>query len=114
MCDANTPVMPVSDIVQSIWLPLSTNVVIPVPVVVFGGLSFAGDMAETYAFAIGAVLPGSFVARADMFTGRASGILARILRIIPIERTSLRLLPGVVDAVARRLRAGQTVVAEPR
>jgi 1-acyl-sn-glycerol-3-phosphate acyltransferase len=60
-------------------------------------------------FAIGSVLPGSFVARADMFTGR----LARMLKIIPIERTSLRRLPGVVDTVAHRLRAGQTVVAFP-
>jgi 1-acyl-sn-glycerol-3-phosphate acyltransferase len=64
-------------------------------------------------FAIGAVLPGSFVARADMFSGVATGIVARILRIIPIERSSLRRLPDVVDAAARRLRAGQTVVAFP-
>jgi 1-acyl-sn-glycerol-3-phosphate acyltransferase len=64
-------------------------------------------------FAIGSVLPGSFVARADMFTGPATGIVARFLKIIPIERSSLRRLPGVVDAVARRLRAGQTVVAFP-
>lgn len=64
-------------------------------------------------FAIGAVLPGSFVARADMFTGLATGIVARILKIIPIERSSLRRLPAVVEAVARRLRAGQTVVAFP-
>ncbi|SON62633.1 hypothetical protein MSIMFI_04160 [Mycobacterium simulans] len=65
------------------------------------------------AFAIGAVLPGSFVARADMFTGRATGIVARILKVIPIERSSLRTLPGVVETVARRLRAGHTVVAFP-
>jgi 1-acyl-sn-glycerol-3-phosphate acyltransferase len=64
-------------------------------------------------FAIGSVLPGSFVARADMFTGPAIGIVARILKIIPIERASLRRLPAVVDAVAGRLRAGQTVVAFP-
>jgi 1-acyl-sn-glycerol-3-phosphate acyltransferase len=64
-------------------------------------------------FAIGSVLPGSFVARADMFTGPAIGIVARTLKVIPIERSSLRRLPGVVDAVARRLRAGQTVVAFP-
>ncbi|HTX94587.1 MAG TPA: lysophospholipid acyltransferase family protein [Mycobacterium sp.] len=64
-------------------------------------------------FAIGAVLPGSFVARADMFTGRAVGLVARILKIIPIERSSLRRLPGVVDTVARRLRTGQTVVCFP-
>jgi len=65
------------------------------------------------AFAIGAVLPGSFVARADLFTGPATGIVARVLKIIPIERASLRRLPEVVDAVARRLRAGQTVVVFP-
>ena len=64
-------------------------------------------------FAIGSVLPGSFVARADMFTGPATGIVARILKIIPIERSSLRRLPAVVDTVARRLRAGQTVVCFP-
>ena len=39
--------------------------------------------------------------------------MARILKIIPIERSSLRRLPGVMDAVARRLRAGQTVVVFP-
>ncbi|BBZ45122.1 lysophospholipid acyltransferase family protein [Mycobacterium parmense] len=64
-------------------------------------------------FTIGSVLPGSFVARADMFTGRAVGVVARTLKIIPIERASLRRLPAVVDAVAGRLRAGQTVVAFP-
>jgi 1-acyl-sn-glycerol-3-phosphate acyltransferase len=65
------------------------------------------------AFAIGAVLPGSFVARADLFTGPATGIVARIMKIIPIERASLRRLPEVVDAVARRLCAGHTVVVFP-
>lgn len=64
-------------------------------------------------FTIGSVLPGSFVARADMFSGFATGIVARILKVIPIERSSLRQLPGVVDTVARRLREGQTVVAFP-
>jgi 1-acyl-sn-glycerol-3-phosphate acyltransferase len=60
-------------------------------------------------FAIGAVLPGWYVARADMF----GELTARLLKIIPIERSSLRQLPTVVDAVAERLRAGQTVVAFP-
>ena len=73
-----------------------------------GVLVVSDHMSWLDVFAIGAVLPGSFVARADMFTGRATGIVARILKIIPIERASLRRLPGVVDAVARRLRAGQT------
>ncbi|GAB1815762.1 lysophospholipid acyltransferase family protein [Mycobacterium sp. MUNTM1] len=78
-----------------------------------GVLVVSPHMSWLDVFAIGAVLPGSFVARADMFTGPATGIVARILKIIPIERSSLRRLPGVVDAVARRLRAGQTVVAFP-
>ncbi|WAC90028.1 lysophospholipid acyltransferase family protein [Mycobacterium sp. Aquia_213] len=60
-------------------------------------------------FALGAVLPGWYVARADMF----GELAARLLKIIPIERASLRQLPEVVDTVAERLRAGQTVVAFP-
>lgn len=78
-----------------------------------GVLVVSSHMSWLDIFAIGAVLPGSFVARADMFTGTATGMVARLLQIIPIERTSLRRLPDVVDAVARRLRAGQTVVAFP-
>ncbi|OMB97101.1 lysophospholipid acyltransferase family protein [Mycobacterium colombiense] len=78
-----------------------------------GVLVVSPHMSWLDVFAIGSVLPGSFVARADMFTGPATGIVARFLKIIPIERSSLRRLPGVVDAVARRQRAGQTVVAFP-
>lgn len=78
-----------------------------------GVLVVSPHMSWVDVFAIGSVLPGSFVARADMFTGPATGIVARFLKIIPIERSSLRRLPGVVDAVARRLRAGHTVVAFP-
>lgn len=78
-----------------------------------GVLVVSPHMSWLDVFAIGSVLPGSFVARADMFTGPATGIVARFLKIIPIERSSLRRLPGVVDAVARRLRAGHTVVAFP-
>jgi 1-acyl-sn-glycerol-3-phosphate acyltransferase len=40
-------------------------------------------------------------------------MMACIIKVIPIDRASLRQLPGVVDAVAARLRAGQTVVAFP-
>jgi 1-acyl-sn-glycerol-3-phosphate acyltransferase len=78
-----------------------------------GVLVVSGHISWLDAFCIGAVLPGSFVARADMFTGGAIGMVARIMKIIPIERASLRRLPGVVEAVARRLRSGQTVVAFP-
>lgn len=78
-----------------------------------GVLVVGNHMSWLDVFVIGAVLPGSFVARADMFTGHATGIVARTLKIIPIERTSLRRLPGVVDDVARRLRDGHTVVCFP-
>jgi 1-acyl-sn-glycerol-3-phosphate acyltransferase len=78
-----------------------------------GVLVVSPHMSWLDVFAIGAVLPGSFVARADMFAGTATGVVARILKIIPIERSNLRRLPAVVDTVARRLRAGQTVVAFP-
>ncbi|OBH53579.1 1-acyl-sn-glycerol-3-phosphate acyltransferase [Mycobacterium sp. E2479] len=78
-----------------------------------GVLVVSPHMSWVDVFAIGSVLPGSFVARADMFTGRATAVVARFLKIIPIERSSLRRLPGVVDAVAHRLRSGQTVVAFP-
>ena len=78
-----------------------------------GVLVVSPHMSWIDVFAIGSVLPGSFVARADMFTGPATGIVARILKIIPIERSSLRRLPTVVDTVARRLGAGQTVVCFP-
>ena len=78
-----------------------------------GVLVVSGHISWLDAFCIGSVLPGSFVARADMFSGGAIGIVARIMKIIPIERASLRRLPEVVDVVARRLRAGQTVVAFP-
>ncbi|OMC15441.1 1-acyl-sn-glycerol-3-phosphate acyltransferase [Mycobacterium sp. SP-6446] len=74
-----------------------------------GVLVVSPHMSWLDVFAIGSVMPGAFVARADMFTGP----LARMLKIIPIERASLRRLPGVVDTVADRLRAGQTVVAFP-
>ncbi|GAA4543467.1 lysophospholipid acyltransferase family protein [Mycobacterium paraffinicum] len=78
-----------------------------------GVLVVSPHMSWLDVFAIGSVLPGSFVARADMFTGPATGTVARILKIIPIERSSLRRLPAVVDTVARRLHDGQTVVCFP-
>ncbi|OBH12681.1 1-acyl-sn-glycerol-3-phosphate acyltransferase [Mycobacterium sp. E1747] len=78
-----------------------------------GVLVVSPHMSWLDVFAIGSVLPGSFVARADMFTGPATGIVARTLKIIPIERSSLRRLPAVVDTVARRLGSGQTVVCFP-
>ena len=57
--------------------------------------------------------PMSFVGRADVAGNRVVRMMAHIVKVIPIDRASLRQLPVVVDAVAARLRAGQTVVAFP-
>lgn len=64
-------------------------------------------------FAVGAVVPGSFVARADLVDWPAIGRAVRMVGVIPIERRSLRQLPPVVEAVTQRLREGRTVVAFP-
>lgn len=78
-----------------------------------GVLVVSGHVSWLDIFAIGAVLPGSFVARADLIEWPALGKLARIMKVIPIERGNLRRLPAVVHLVAERLRAGHTVVAFP-
>jgi 1-acyl-sn-glycerol-3-phosphate acyltransferase len=57
--------------------------------------------------------PASFVGRADVADNLIVRMMACIIKVIPIERASLRQLPAVVDTVAARLRAGQTVVAFP-
>jgi 1-acyl-sn-glycerol-3-phosphate acyltransferase len=57
--------------------------------------------------------PASFVGRADVAANLVVRMMACIIKVIPIERASLRQLPGVVDTVAARLRAGQAVVAFP-
>ena len=70
---------------------------------------------------IGAALPSSrwrasplsFVARADVAATTAVRMMARIVKVIPIERAKLRQLPEVVATVAARLYAGHTVVAFP-
>ncbi|HEV7419997.1 MAG TPA: lysophospholipid acyltransferase family protein [Mycobacterium sp.] len=78
-----------------------------------GVLVVSGHVSWVDVFVIGAVLPGSFVARADLVDWPALGFLARLMKVIPIERANLRRLPDVVRAVADKLRAGHTVVAFP-
>ncbi len=78
-----------------------------------GVLVVSGHVSWVDIFAIGAVMPGSFVAKAELISWPGLGIAARLMKVIPIERGSLRRLPDVVRAVAGRLRAGQTVVAFP-
>lgn len=78
-----------------------------------GVLVVSGHVSWVDIFVIGSVLPGAFVARADLIDWPGLGFLARLMKVIPIERTNLRRLPDVVRTVADRLRAGQTVVVFP-
>lgn len=78
-----------------------------------GVLVVSGHVSWLDVFAVGAVLPGSFVAKAELAGWPALGVLARLLKVIPIDRGSLRRLPAVVDQVAARLRSGRTVIAFP-
>ncbi len=78
-----------------------------------GVLVVSGHVSWLDVFALGAVLPGSFVARADLLRLPALGPVVRMMRIIPIDRDRLRRLPDVVAAVSARLAAGHTVVAFP-
>jgi 1-acyl-sn-glycerol-3-phosphate acyltransferase len=78
-----------------------------------GVLVVSGHVSWVDIFAIGAVMPGAFVAKAEMVGWPGLGTLAKMMRVIPIDRDNLRRLPEVVSAVAARLRAGRTVVAFP-
>ena len=51
-----------------------------------GVLVVSGHVSWVDIFTIGSVLPGSFVARADLVDWPALGFLARLLKVIPIER----------------------------
>jgi 1-acyl-sn-glycerol-3-phosphate acyltransferase len=78
-----------------------------------GVLVVSGHVSWVDIFAIGSVMPGRFVARADLVDWIGLGMVARLMKVIPIDRANLRRLPEVVGTVADRLRAGQTVVAFP-
>ena len=62
---------------------------------------------------LGSVQPVSFVARGDLVDWPLLGALARKMRVIPIDRAKLRSLPGVVDTIAARIRAGERITAFP-
>lgn len=78
-----------------------------------GVLVVSGHVSWVDIFAIGSVLPGRFVAKSELISWPGLGLLARLMKVIPIERDNLRRLPDVVGTVAGRLSAGQTVVAFP-
>lgn len=78
-----------------------------------GVLVVSRHVSWTDIFLIGAVIPSSFVTKSEMIGWPGLGVLARMMKVIPIDRANLRRLPDVVAAVADRLRAGKTVVAFP-
>jgi 1-acyl-sn-glycerol-3-phosphate acyltransferase len=63
--------------------------------------------------AIAAVAPAAFVAKAEIFAGRATALVLRACGAMPIHRERLRELPRAVAAVSARLRAGRTVALFP-
>lgn len=78
-----------------------------------GVLVVSGHISWVDVFVVGSVLPGRFVAKAELVSWPGLGLLARLLKVIPIERSNLRRLPDVVGAVTRNLSAGRTVIAFP-
>ncbi|MEV0360677.1 lysophospholipid acyltransferase family protein [Nocardia sp. NPDC050697] len=78
-----------------------------------GALIVAGHVSWSDVLVLAAVQPLGFVARADMLEWPLLGKLAVRMRVIPIERESLRKLPGVVTQLRDRLRAGDRVAAFP-
>ncbi|MFE7741964.1 lysophospholipid acyltransferase family protein [Nocardia sp. NPDC057455] len=78
-----------------------------------GVLVVTGHIGWTDIVALASVQPLGFVARADMVEWPLIGKLAKLMRVIPIERESLRQLPGVVAAVGARLVAGERIGVFP-
>ena len=78
-----------------------------------GVLVVSGHVSWVDVFAIGSVMPGRFVAKSELISWPGLGLLARLMKVIPIDRDNLRRLPDVVGIIAGHLRAGQTVVAFP-
>ncbi|WP_455566493.1 lysophospholipid acyltransferase family protein [Nocardia gamkensis] len=78
-----------------------------------GVLVVTGHIGWTDIVALASVQPLGFVARADMVDWPLIGKLAELMRVIPIERESLRQLPGVVAAVGARLAAGERIGVFP-
>ncbi|WP_433201463.1 lysophospholipid acyltransferase family protein [Nocardia sp. CA-107356] len=78
-----------------------------------GLLIVAGHIGWTDIVVMAAVQPLGFVARADMLDWPLLGGLAKLMRVIPIERERLRELPGVVARLGDRLAAGDRIAVFP-
>ncbi|WP_109528551.1 MULTISPECIES: lysophospholipid acyltransferase family protein [Nocardia] len=78
-----------------------------------GVLVVTGHIGWTDVVALAAVQPLGFVARADMVEWPLLGNLAKLMRVVPIERERLRTLPDVVAALSARLAAGDRMAVFP-
>ncbi|WP_228803865.1 lysophospholipid acyltransferase family protein [Nocardia higoensis] len=78
-----------------------------------GVLVVVGHVGWTDVLALVAVRPMGFVARADLVDWPVLGPLARLMKVVPIERERLRALPTTVGRVAQRLSSGETVAVFP-
>ncbi|WP_280398371.1 lysophospholipid acyltransferase family protein [Nocardia carnea] len=74
-----------------------------------GVLVACGHIGWADIIVLASVQPLAFVARADLIEWPLLGRLARIMRVIPIERERLRQLPDVVEQVGQRLVAGERI-----
>ncbi|WP_306357172.1 MULTISPECIES: 1-acyl-sn-glycerol-3-phosphate acyltransferase [unclassified Nocardia] len=78
-----------------------------------GLLVVADHVGWTDIVVLSAVQPMSFVARADLVNWPLLGDVARLVRVIPIEREHLRTLPAVVTTMVERLKSGERVGVFP-
>ena len=74
-----------------------------------GVLVVSGHVSWLDIFTIGAVLPGSFVAKSELTDWRALGVLARVMKVIPIDREDLRIVCRVLTGTPFRGRIPATV-----
>lgn len=78
-----------------------------------GSLVVAGHVSWTDILVLTAIRPARFVARGDLVDWPVLGLLARSMKVIPIDRGRLRALPGTVDQVSATLRDGGSVIVFP-
>ncbi|GGG06186.1 1-acyl-sn-glycerol-3-phosphate acyltransferase [Rhodococcoides trifolii] len=78
-----------------------------------GTLIVANHVSWTDILVLAALFPARFVARGDILAWPVLGTIARLVRVVPIDRARLRSLPSTVDTVAQLLREGSTVVVFP-
>lgn len=78
-----------------------------------GVLVVANHISWLDPFAISAVAPSSFVARADLLTWPGVGWLAKWGRTVPVAREQLRSLPAAVEQVAGLLSLGKRIAVFP-